>query len=95
VEQRFEYLSGQRGSWTTTLCGRNAVQITPDAEPTGSLEELAHRLESHGRVTFNGLLLKLEAGQHTLLVFPDGRTLIQGTDDEAKARTLYTRFIGS
>lgn len=90
----YEFLSRKRGSWTTTLCGRNAVQITPDSEPSGSLEALAERLQSHGRVTFNGLLLKLETDAHTLLIFPDGRTLVQGTDDEAVARTLYARFIG-
>ena len=51
-------------------------------------------LTLHGRVTFNGMLLKLELDAHTLLIFPDGRTLVQGTDDEAVARTLYARFIG-
>lgn len=90
----YEFLSKQRGSWTTTLCGRNTVQITPDAELSTSLEALAERLQHHGRVTVSGLLLKLELDAHTLLIFPDGRTLVQGTDDETVARTLYTRFIG-
>lgn len=31
-QRRFEYLSGQRASVTTTLCGRNAVQVRPGTE---------------------------------------------------------------
>ena len=41
------------------------------------------------------LLEALHAEGHTLVVFPDGRVLVQGTTDEALARTLHARYIGS
>ena len=53
VEGRFEYLDGVASSATTTLCGRNAVQVSP-ATTTRSdigldLAETARRLAPHGR----------------------------------------------
>ncbi len=77
------------------LCGRNAVQITP-ADPAGlDLEDLAERLRNAGTVQLTGHLLQLELERHTLVIFPDGRALIQGTQDESEARSLYARYLGS
>jgi adenylyltransferase/sulfurtransferase len=56
---------------------------------------MQRRLEPHGTVKFNRLLLRFERGEHTVTVFPDGRALVQGTTDVAVARSLYARFIGS
>jgi adenylyltransferase/sulfurtransferase len=53
------------------------------------------RLQPHGAVRFNNLLLRFEHPPHTLTLFPDGRCLIQGTTDITLARSLYARFIGS
>jgi molybdopterin/thiamine biosynthesis adenylyltransferase len=77
-----------------TLCGRNSVQIHEHHRPV-DFEAMRVRLEPHGSVRYNRLLLRFERGQHTITVFPDGRALIQGTTDAAVARGLYARFIGS
>ncbi|MGC2399676.1 MAG: ThiF family adenylyltransferase [Acidobacteriaceae bacterium] len=77
-----------------TLCGRNSVQIHEHHRPV-DFAEMRRRLEPHGKVKFNQLLLRFERGGHTLTVFPDGRALIQGTTDITVARSLYARFIGS
>ena len=89
----FVHLRGQ-GRPHITLCGRNSVQIHEHARPI-DFEALATQLEPHGRVRFNNLMLRFEHGQHTLNVFADGRTVVQGTSDATRARTLYARFIGS
>jgi adenylyltransferase/sulfurtransferase len=95
VRRNFEYLAGARTAWTTVLCGRNAVQIVPPDERGISLEELAGRLANVGRVTYNGFLLSLEVDGRELVIFPTGRAIIKGTTDEAEARTLYARYIGT
>jgi molybdopterin-synthase adenylyltransferase len=77
-----------------TLCGRNSVQIHEHDRPV-NFEEMRRRLEPHGKVNFNRLLLRFERGDYTLTVFADGRALIQGTTDVALARSLYARFIGT
>ena len=77
-----------------TLCGRNSVQIHEHHRPV-DFAEMQQRLEPHGKVNFNRLLLRFERGEYTLTVFADGRALVQGTTDMSLARSLYARFIGS
>ncbi len=89
----FAHLAGE-GRPHITLCGRNSVQIHEHHRPV-DFAAMRTRLEPHGTVRFNELLLRFERAPHTITLFPDGRTLIQGTTDIALARSLYARFIGS
>jgi molybdopterin/thiamine biosynthesis adenylyltransferase len=92
-QRRFRALAGE-GRPPITLCGRNAVQIHEHSRPV-DLAALARRLEPLGEVRANGMLLRFSAPPHTITVFPDGRALIQGTTDIARARSLYARYIGA
>src|SRR6478609_5269772 len=97
-QRKFEWLEGEHGTQTTSLCGRNAVQVSHRVAGRLSLEELAKQLGVSGQVSFNKFLLKFqlkEAGtDYEFTVFPDGRAIIKGTDDTDKARTLYAKYIG-
>ena len=102
VEGRLEYLAGEAASAAITLCGRNAVQITPsDRGGELDLARLAGRLGAHGKFSHNGYLLhgSLDAsdggGPYELTVFPDGRAIIKGTTEPETARSLYARYVGS
>jgi hypothetical protein len=91
------WLSGQMGSRTSVLCGRNAVQVSPTERGGVVLEELAARLKSSGDVKLNEYLLRVSPHEspYELTVFRDGRAIIKGTDDLAIARSVYSRYIGS
>lgn len=93
---RRDWLSGARGSQTTVLCGRNAVQVSPGKTATLSLEELAARVGTAGRVTRNAYLFRLYLSNpdYELTVFRDGRAIVKGTEDVGIARGLYSRYIG-
>ena len=91
----FEWLDGALGSHTTTLCGRNAVQIATRRAAPLSFPELARRLSPLGDVRHNAYMLRFATEGHEFTVFPDGRAIIKGTNDIAKARTLYAQFVGS
>jgi hypothetical protein len=114
VRRRFDFLDGRSGALTSSLCGRNAVQIIP-ADPPGAgdpperrldLDALAERLAPHGAFTVTPFLLRgrlrIESSETSrdgdaaleLTVFPDGRSIIHGTDDLARARTVYARYVG-
>ncbi len=91
---QYEWLDGEHGATTTTLCGRNAVQVSHRTPVPLKFAELAEQLRSLGVVSFNKFLLKFKIGEHNFTIFPDGRAIIQGTDDPDKARTLYAKYIG-
>ncbi len=90
------WLRGERGSRTTILCGRNAVQLSPSEPGELALGDLADRLEESGNVTQNAFLLRLRVSEpeREITVFKDGRAIITGTEDLAEARGLYARYIG-
>ncbi|MCF6148821.1 MAG: thiazole biosynthesis adenylyltransferase ThiF [Candidatus Kuenenia sp.] len=91
---QFEYLMREKYSSTTSLCGRNAVQIAPTNGSTIDLSTLASRLETIGRVSFNKYMLRLKINNYELTAFPDGRTIIAGTDDLSTAKGIYAKYIG-
>jgi adenylyltransferase/sulfurtransferase len=90
----FEFLKAQRTAWTTVLCGRNSVQVTPPAASL-DLKALSARLEKAGRVEQSGLVLRFQTDDAEMVVFADGRAIVMGTTDEARARGLYARYLGS
>jgi len=92
-QRDFAFLRGEDRP-QITLCGRNSVQIHEHRRPI-DFAEMRRRLEPHGKVNFNQLLLRFERGPYTVTVFADGRALVQGTTDVTLARSLYARFIGS
>jgi adenylyltransferase/sulfurtransferase len=92
---RFESLESEGGGATTVLCGRDAVQVTPERAASVDLDSLAARLRSAGEVKSNPYLVRLRAGEYELTVFKDARAIVRGTDDPALARTLYARYVGA
>jgi adenylyltransferase/sulfurtransferase len=77
------------------LCGRNTVQVRPRGAPP-DLARLKARLDGVARdVLHAGPLLRFSVDEHRLTLFPDGRTLIEGTEDVDRALALYDRYVGS
>ncbi len=94
---RLEYLTGSSRSQTITLCGRNAVQVRPARPASLRLEEVAARLRELGEassIVVNSYLLRGSLGGREFVLFPDGRAIVQGTEDPAEARSLYARYVG-
>ncbi|WP_078391343.1 ThiF family adenylyltransferase [Shouchella patagoniensis] len=78
----------------TTLCGRNTIQITRQ-QPI-DLTQWATKLERSAQIKSTPFLLRatLTEGE-TLVLFPDGRVLVQGTEDLVRAKSLYSKYIGN
>jgi molybdopterin/thiamine biosynthesis adenylyltransferase len=92
---RYEHLDRSRGARSNSLCGRSAVQIHPGPGVAADLTSLAERLRRLGPVTQNPYLVRFEAEGCAVAVFADGRAIVSGTQDEAKARALYDRYVGA
>jgi molybdopterin/thiamine biosynthesis adenylyltransferase len=95
VKGEYEYLDKPGLAEPVKLCGRDMIQVTPQKEMGVSLEFLKTRLEKLGEVTFLGALLKFNVGPHELIIFPDGRAFVKGTDDKNVAKSLYSRYVGA
>jgi adenylyltransferase/sulfurtransferase len=99
-QRRFDFLAGKAGSSSTTLCGRNAVQLRHRQRAAGvDLDAVAARLQSVGDVSVNAFMLRariIDGDQpFDVTLFPDGRAIIKGTDDIATARGIYARYVGN
>lgn len=91
----FEWLDGAMGSQTTSLCGRNAVQVATRSSAKLNFDDMSKQLTlMGGKVNFNRFMLKFDVEEYEFTVFPDGRAIIKGTNDIEKARVLYAKYIG-
>jgi adenylyltransferase/sulfurtransferase len=94
-QRRFEYLDAVVTSRTASLCGRDAVQVSPGRPLAVDLADLGRRLGATGPVTSNDYLVRCVVDGHEMTIFVDGRAIIKGTSDLAVARSLYARYVGA
>lgn len=106
VNRLFEFLNGTFGGSALSMCGRNAVQITPPGMMVDSvldLQSLAARLKPHGHFTVNEFLLRGEFSNEysstgeliELTLFSNGRAIIKGVTEPDAARVIYAKYIGA
>lgn len=91
----FRHLRADQSDLVTSLCGRNAVQISPAIKTEVSLENLAQRLEKVGSVERGPVHLLFEGEGVAFSIFKDGRVIVKGTDDIKYAKSLYAKYIGN
>ena len=89
----YRFLTGQVGSQSVVLCGRDAVQVRVTH---GSLDmaALAEHLAALGDVRLTPYLLRARIDSYEMTLFPDGRAIIKGTDNPDVARSLYRAMSG-
>ncbi len=95
VKGEYEFLDKPGLAEPVKLCGRDMIQVTPQKELGVSLEFLKTKLERLGEVSFLGALLKFNVDRYELIIFPDGRAFIRGTDDKKVAKSLYAKYVGA
>jgi hypothetical protein len=68
-----------------------------------NLSEVAKKLAEHGAFTASETMIRgtfaEERGDNgtpiTMLCFHDGRTIIHGTDDVRRAKSIFERYVGN
>jgi molybdopterin/thiamine biosynthesis adenylyltransferase len=94
--REFRFLDRPAEASTATLCGRNSVQVRPATPGKLDLQMLAGRLRNAGKVESSPFLLRLKLpGEIVLTMFTDGRCIVQGTSDPARARSLVSQYVGT
>jgi len=95
VDETYDYINAVDKEVITSLCGRNAIQITPADVKDLNLRELASKLEHLGSIKCADFIMLFKTEKHEISVFRDGRAIIKGTNDEKIARSIYARYIGT
>ncbi len=92
--RRFRFLEGGSGDRIVKLCGRNAVQVFPKERAEIDFPSLSRRIGTAGRTDFNEYMMRIDVEGYEIHLFPDGRSIIKGTEDAAQAKSVYARYIG-
>jgi adenylyltransferase/sulfurtransferase len=91
----FPWLEGRLGGRPTALCGRDAVQV-PSSGGAVDLTAVASRLAAVGPVVANRWIVRADVEEGIqLAVFADGRAIVSGTREEARARAIVARYLGA
>jgi adenylyltransferase/sulfurtransferase len=90
----YAYYGRAPGTCTTSLCGSNAIQVTPAEAPALDFAQLAQRLARAGTVRQTPFMLFFSDGKYEFTLFRDGRAMIQNAKDEAHAKSLYVEYFG-
>jgi len=92
---KYDFLNERFTVKTTSFCGQSrAVQVVNTGVTKIALDELAARLSSAGKVSYNEFGLRFSVDGKEIIAFPDGRAIINNTTDESLARELYARYVG-
>lgn len=91
---RYDHIAAGTGG-SAVLCGRDAVQVRAPRGSRVDLAALAGRLAAVGTVSSNEYLVRFSSGEADLVVFGDGRAIVRGVSDTAKARAVYAKYVGS
>lgn len=86
----------QSSDSTKILCGRDSVQIGAPATGSADLTTLAKSWSNLGTVQTTKFFVRLTLPEDfTITVFRDGRTLIDGTNDIGRAKSIHARYVGN
>lgn len=93
-KNNFEFLNAENIEFSASLCGRNAVQISPPKPVQINLPEFAEKVSAISEIKQNEYLIKFNADDFEITLFRDARAIIRGTDDISTARSVYAKYIG-
>ncbi len=90
----FPFLEAPR-DLVNTLCGHEAIQISPSRERFLDLPDLAKRIDSMAdSVALREDLLEIKKGDLRILLFASGRALVYGERDPLRAKIWVEKYVG-
>jgi adenylyltransferase/sulfurtransferase len=93
---RYEFLEAKFTVRTTSLCGQSrAVQVVNTKVTAVDLDKIAARLQDVSNIRREEYMLRFDADNYEIMIFPDGRAIIKNTIDESQAKDLYNKYMGA
>ena len=92
--REFPFLDAAPARGSVVLCGRNTVQVRGSGRV--DMARVRQVIAGHASSIIEaGPMLRFAVEGLRVTLFPDGRALIEGTEDSGRARAVYDRYIGS
>ena len=88
------FLEGSVSGMATALCGRDTVQVMPTVETRLDLGAMEEKLAGLGSLENRKFYLSFDDGTLQASIFTDGRCLVKGTDDPARAKAFVAKYVG-
>jgi len=92
--KKFEFLDNKNMKRVSRICGTKAVEIMPIENLSIDIEAMVNNIDLKV-VGYNRNTVKFSIGEIYITVFNDGRVLVEGEDDEAKAFEIFIKNIAS
>ena len=95
VRKQYNRLNSLVGTYTTSICGTNSIQVTPTTQQKSvDFATLAENLQKIGTAKYNAYTLTFSDSKYEIVLFQDGRAMIKNAIDENNAKTIYNEYIG-
>ncbi len=92
VENKRDFLRGDKYPQAFQLCGRNEVSIVPGTEKTPDIKQIKQQWSGPGIIETTPYFARWRDDTHDILWFDDGRVLIRGVESVDEARRLWGRL---
>ena len=94
AKNEFDFLKAKARDVVVALCGQDACSVTPSKSAELSFDDMEKKLSKVGETKVGIATLTLYVDEYEIVLFKDGRALIKGTDDESKAKSIYSQYVG-
>ena len=94
-KHQYRRLEHREKTYTASLCGHDAYQITPEDDGTFDYEAVIEALKKRGNVTQKKFFTTFVNDDADLKLFPDGRAIINHVVDGEAAQEVFRKYIDS
>ncbi|MDO5491043.1 MAG: ThiF family adenylyltransferase [Bacillota bacterium] len=92
-KRQYSWLERRQRTYSASLCGHDAYQITPEDDGTFDYDGTVEWLRSQGEVEKKKFFTTFVSGDADLKLFPDGRAIINHVPDVESAQRIFARYI--
>ena len=90
---QYERLEHRQKSYSASLCGHDAYQITPEDDGSFNYDAVVDRLAGEGTVDKKKFFTVFVSEDADLKLFPDGRAIINHVDSAEAAQEIFEKYI--
>lgn len=92
-KHQYDRLERRQKSYTASLCGHDAYQITPEDDGSFDYDAVVAALETEGSVEKKKFFATFVNDEADLKLFPDGRAIINHVTSGEAAQAVFARYI--